>query len=103
MGRVPFTVHCSLKRSLFTAQLCQGLLEICDQIVEILDAYRKPDQRFSNTHLGAALRSHFPIDGVRDRDREGPVIAQMARRNHELQAVEEIEAVDAVRELEAHE
>ena len=56
-----------------------------------------------DAHRRATLGAHFPEDRVRDRYRKRPVVAEVRRRDDDLEAIEEIETVDAVRELEREE
>ena len=64
---------------------------------------RDADQRIGDAHLRATLGAHLPEDRVRDRYRERPVVAEIRRRHDDAEAIQEIEAVDAVGELEREE
>ena len=72
------------------------------QVIRILNPDRQPDQRFRDAHFSPARRTHFPIDGLRDRYRQRTVIPQMARRNHQFQPVEEVKAINPISQLDTH-
>ena len=71
-----------------------------DQVVAVLDPARNTDQRIGDAHRRAARGAHLPEDRVRHRDGERAVVAQVRRQHDDAEAVQEVEAVDAVGELE---
>lgn len=73
----------------------QSLREVCHQIGLIFNANGNPDQRIRNPELRAPLRAHLEVDRVRHGNAQRAVVAQVRGRHDELQAVEQVEAVDA--------
>jgi hypothetical protein len=49
-----------------------------EQVVAVFDAHGDADQRIVDAHAGPAFRPHLEIDRVRNRNRQGPVVAQIA-------------------------
>jgi hypothetical protein len=79
----------------------QRAAEVVEQVGGVLDADRDADQRLGDAYAGAALGAHLVEDGVGHRDDQRARVTQVAGGDDQLQAVEEVEAVDAARQLEA--
>src|SRR5690606_11853844 len=80
----------------------QSLLEVGQQVLCILAADGEAHEGFGDPHRGAPRRAHLPVDGLGDGDGQGTRIAEVARLDDKLHAVEEGEAVHALDEVEAH-
>src|SRR5436190_9304020 len=76
------------------AASAKRLREVGDQVVAVLDADRKADQRVGDAHARAPLRPHFVKNRMRDRNRQRSVVAEVGREHDAAQAIEKIEAVE---------
>ncbi len=85
----------------FREVLGQGLAEILEQILRVLDSHGQPHHPVLDAHAGPPDRAHLEKNGMRHRDDQGPVVAQIAGADGQLQAIDEGEGIGPVREREA--
>src|SRR5690606_33530193 len=81
----------------------ERLFEVLDQVLHFFDANGNTKEVVRDSHLSPTLRPHFIIDGVRHGEHEGPVVTQVCGKRQYIQAVQEVEDIDAGYELDSHE